>query len=60
MANRAYLAVVITASAMSLVVFASSCSKKTVERGWKAEIEVVDGVKKIRKPQTPRYRTLAF
>jgi len=60
MANRASLAVIITASAMSLVVFASSCSKKTVETGWKAEIEVVDGVKTIRNPETPRYGTFAF
>jgi hypothetical protein len=42
----------ITAASLALV--ALSCSKKAAETGWKAEIEVVDGVKTVRNPETPK------
>jgi hypothetical protein len=37
-----------------------SCSKKAADPGWKAEVEVTDGVRTIRNPETPRYGTFAF
>jgi hypothetical protein len=43
-----------------LFVVSPSCSKRTSETGWKAEVEIVDGVKTIRNPETPRYGTFAF
>jgi hypothetical protein len=60
MVKRASLAGVIFVSAISLVLIASSCSKKTADSGWKAEIEVIDGVRTVRNPETPRYGTFAF
>jgi 6-bladed beta-propeller len=60
MAKNAPLAVVIVVSAMALGLSVSFCSKKTAETGWKAEIVVVDGVKTIRNPKTPKYGTFAF
>ncbi len=47
--------------AVVLLVFASvSCSKRSPDPGWKAEVEVVDGVKTIRNPETPCHGTFAF
>jgi 6-bladed beta-propeller len=60
MAKKIFLAVVILISAMALGLSVSSCSKKTAETGWKAEIVVVDGVKTIHNPETPKYGTFAF
>lgn len=51
---------IVVAAAIFLVVFAPSCSKKTVETGWKAEVEVVSGVKTVHNPETPRYGVFAF
>jgi hypothetical protein len=51
------LAIVLTAA---LVFVAASCSKKTAATGWKAEVEVVNGIKTLRNPETPRYGTFAF
>jgi len=60
MDKKASIALVLVASAYALVFSASSCSKKAADSDWKAEIEVVDGVKTIRNPETPRYGTFAF
>ena len=60
MAKKASVAVVLVVSAFALVLSASSCSKKTADPGWKAVVEVVDGVKTIRNPEIPRYGTFTF
>jgi len=38
----------------------AGCSKKGDVSGWKATVQIVDGVKTIRNPETPRYGTFAF
>jgi hypothetical protein len=46
---------------LGLVLLAiSACSKKGDASGWKATVEIVDGVKTVRNPETPRYGTFAF
>jgi hypothetical protein len=60
MAKKASMAVVMAVSAMSLVLSTPSCSKKAADSAWKADIEVIDGVKTVRNPETPRYGTFAF
>jgi len=37
-----------------------ACSKKGNVGGWNATAEIVEGVKTIRNPETPRYGTFAF
>ena len=44
----------------ALLVVSPSCSRRTADSGSKATAEVVDGVKTIRNPETPRYGTFAF
>ncbi|HSA96885.1 MAG TPA: 6-bladed beta-propeller [Acidobacteriota bacterium] len=44
----------------SLLVAAPSCTKQNANSGVKATVEVVNGVKTIRNPETPRYGTFAF
>jgi hypothetical protein len=60
MARKAFSAVALVALAVSLTLAASSCSKDAVETGWKAEAEIVDGVRTIRNPEAPREGTFAF
>jgi hypothetical protein len=60
MDKKASITLVLVASAYALVFSASSCSKKTADSGWKAAVEVIDGVKTVRNPETPRYGTFAF
>ena len=60
MTRRASLAGAIVVLAISLVLSVLSCSKKGAETAWKAEVEIVDGVRTIRNPETPRYGTFAF
>lgn len=43
-----------------LFVTMPSCSKKAADTGWKANVEIVNGVKTVRNPETPRYGTFAF
>ena len=38
----------------------AGCSRKGDISGWKATVAVVDGVKTVRNPETPRYGTFAF
>jgi hypothetical protein len=57
---KASSAVALVVLAISLVLTASSCSKDAVETGWKAEAEIVDGVRTIRNPEAPRDGTFAF
>lgn len=38
----------------------TGCSRKGDVSGWKATVEIIDGVKTIRNPETPRYGTFAF
>jgi hypothetical protein len=38
----------------------TACSKKGNVGGWNATAEIVEGVKTIRNPETPRYGTFAF
>lgn len=44
----------------ALFLILSSCSKKTEEAVWKAEVETVDGVKTVRNPAEPRYGEFVF
>jgi len=37
-----------------------SCAKKAGETEWKAEVEIVNGVKTVKNPATPRYGEFAF
>lgn len=60
MGKQALLAVAVVASAFALGLMTSTCSNKGAETGWKAEIEIVNGVKTIRNPETPRYGVFAF
>jgi hypothetical protein len=60
MAKKAILAVALVVSALAIVLAASSCSRKAAETGWEAVVEVVDGVKTVRNPETPKYGTFAF
>jgi hypothetical protein len=60
MAKKATLVVGLVVSAFAIVLATSACSKKSAETGWKAEIKIVDGVKTVRNPETPRYGTFAF
>jgi hypothetical protein len=60
MAKKMSLAVALVISAFAIVLAASSCSKRAAETAWKAEIEIVDGVKTIRNPETPKYGAFAF
>jgi hypothetical protein len=46
--------------AVLLIVVSPSCSKNPAQAGWRAEVTVVDGVKTVRNPETPRYGTFAF
>lgn len=50
----------LAAVAISVLIAAPACSKRAAGTGWKAEIEVVDGVKTVRNPETPKYGTFAF
>jgi len=38
----------------------TGCSRKGNVSGWKATVEIVDGVKTVRNPETPRYGEFAF
>ena len=60
MAKKTTLAIALVVSASVLVLTTSFCAKKAAETGWKAEVEVVDGVKTVRNPETPKYGTVAF
>ena len=60
MTKKASLAGALVVLAISLVLSVSSCSKKSADPGWKAEVEVIDGIKTVRNPETPRYGTFAF
>lgn len=53
---------ILTLAIIAAVLFLTvpSCSKKAADTGWKAEASLVDGVKTIRNPETPRYGTFAF
>jgi hypothetical protein len=44
----------------ALLAAGPACSKKAADAGWKAKIEIVNGVKTIRNPETPRYGVFAF
>lgn len=54
MGKKASLAAALIVSAIALVLLTPTCSKKAAEGGWKAEIEIVNGVRTIRNPETPR------
>ena len=43
--------------AILLLAAGPACSKKAAETGWQAVVDVVDGVRTIRNPETPRYGT---
>ncbi len=60
MAKKAFWAVVLIVAASSFIFTISACSKKAAEAGWKAEVEIVGGVKTIRNPEAPRHGTFAF
>jgi len=60
MAKKASLAVGLAVLAFPFVLTNSSCSKKAADAGWKAEVEIVDGVKTVRNPETPRFGTFTF
>jgi hypothetical protein len=54
---RAGKLVVILGTALMV---APACSKKSEVSVWKATVEVVDGIKTVRNPETPRYGTFSF
>jgi hypothetical protein len=60
MAKKAFLAYGLVVSAFSFIFTISACSKKAADAGWKAEIEIVDGVKTVRNPEAPRYGAFTF
>lgn len=60
MTKKASLAVALVVSACAFLLVTPSCSKKAADAGWKVEVSVVDGVKTIRNPATPRYGTFTF
>jgi hypothetical protein len=60
MAKKASLAAGLAVLAFPFVLTTSSCSKKTADTGWKADIKIIDGVKTVRNPETPRYGTFTF
>ncbi|MCK7541180.1 MAG: 6-bladed beta-propeller [Marinilabiliales bacterium] len=47
-------------SAIPILLSFPACSKRAATPGWEAETEVVDGVRTIRNPETPRYGSFAF
>lgn len=42
------------------LVLASSCSKRTQDTGWSANIEIVDGIKVVTNPEEPKFGVFAF
>lgn len=46
--------------AILLLAAGQTCSKKAADTGWQAVVDVVDGVRTIRNPETPRYGTFVF
>ena len=60
MTKRASLAGAGVVSAILILLSVPSCSKKAADPGWKAEVEVIDGVKTSRNPETPRYGAFSF
>jgi hypothetical protein len=60
MAKKAFWAVALFVAAFSFILPTSGCSKKAADAGWKAEVEIVDGIKTVRNPETPRYGTFSF
>jgi hypothetical protein len=60
MTQRTSSRVAVTVFGLALLLAGLACSKETAGTGWKAEVEIVDGVKTIRNPETPRYGTIAF
>ncbi|NTU52024.1 MAG: 6-bladed beta-propeller [Candidatus Aminicenantes bacterium] len=60
MIRRASSAGAIIVSAISLVLNVPACSKKAADTGRKAEVEIVDGIKTVRNPETPRYGEFVF
>jgi hypothetical protein len=60
MAKKASWVAALVVSTFALVLASSSCSKKAADSGWKAKVEVLDGVKTVRNPETPKYGTFAF
>jgi hypothetical protein len=60
MAKKAFWAVALVVAAFSFILTTSACSKKAADAGWKAEVEIVGGVKTVRNPEAPRYGEFAF
>jgi hypothetical protein len=60
MAHRMSSMVAVAIFGLAGLLSGPACSKKAADTGWKADIEVVNGVKTIRNPKTPRYGTFAF
>ena len=60
MTHRTLSRIAVAVFGLAFLLAGLACSKKAAEIGWKAEVEVVDGVKTIRNPETPRYGTFAF
>ena len=51
---------VVALSGLAFFLAGPACSKKSADIAWKADVEVVDGVKTVRNPETPRYGDFAF
>lgn len=60
MIKRVFPPLVLAISAVPILLSCPACSKKAAVPAWKAEIEVVDGVKTIRNPEAPRHGSFAF
>ena len=60
MAKKAFWMAALFVAAFSFILPTSACSKKAPDAGWKAEVEIVGGVKTIRNPEAPRHGAFAF
>jgi len=60
MAHRTLWRMVVALSGIAFFLAGPACSKKSADIAWKADVEVVDGVKTVRNPETPRYGDFAF
>jgi hypothetical protein len=60
MAGKALKAFGLVVSTYSFLFATSACSKKAADAGWKAEVEIVGGIKTVRNPEAPRYGAFAF
>ena len=42
------------------LVLSSACSKGSIDNGWSASIEIVDGIKVVTNPDVPKFGEFSF